>query len=79
MSVPTPTMAWGTARRTAATLRESAQQEADDVRLTGLAGLRELRQQQADAGKGEAGADGDDNVVDADYEEVKDDDRKRSA
>ncbi len=35
--------------------------------------------QQAEAGKGEAGADGDDNVVDADYEEVKDDDRKRSA
>lgn len=38
------------ARRSAATLRESAQQEADDVRLTGLAGLRQLRQEQADAG-----------------------------
>lgn len=39
------------ARRTAATLRESAQQEADDVRLTGLAGLRQLRQEQAEVGK----------------------------
>ncbi|GAA4900030.1 hypothetical protein GCM10025789_17960 [Tessaracoccus lubricantis] len=39
------------ARRTAAALRESAQQEADDVRLTGLAGLRQLRQEQAEAGK----------------------------
>lgn len=39
------------ARRTAGALRESAQQEADDVRLTGLAGLRQLRQEQAEAGK----------------------------
>lgn len=39
------------ARRTASVLRESAQQEADDVRLTGLAGLRQLRQEQAEAGK----------------------------
>lgn len=39
------------ARRTAAALREAAQQEADDVRLTGLAGLRDLRQQQAEVGK----------------------------
>ena len=39
------------ARRTAAALRESAQQEADDVRLTGLAGLRQLRQEQGEAGK----------------------------
>src|SRR5699024_9492428 len=38
-------------RRSAAALRESAQKEADDVRLSGLAGLRKLRQEQADAGK----------------------------
>lgn len=38
------------ARRTAAALRESAQKEADDVRLAGLSGLRQLRQEQADAG-----------------------------
>jgi len=35
-------------------------------------------QQQAEAGTADASA-GDDNVVDADYEEVKDDDRKKSA
>ncbi|MBB3966738.1 MULTISPECIES: molecular chaperone DnaK [Rhizobium] len=36
--------------------------------------------QQAEAGAGDASAEaGDDNVVDADYEEVKDDDRKKSA
>jgi molecular chaperone DnaK len=34
--------------------------------------------QQAEAGTADASA-GDDNVVDADYEEVKDDDRKKSA
>ena len=39
------------ARRTSAALREAAQQEADDVRLTGLSGLRQLRQEQAEAGK----------------------------
>lgn len=39
------------ARRSAAALRDIAQQEADDVRLTGLSGLRELRQVQAEAGE----------------------------
>lgn len=38
-------------RRSAAALRESAQKEADDVRLSGLAGLRTLRQEQAEAGR----------------------------
>ncbi|MGV8847190.1 DivIVA domain-containing protein [Tessaracoccus sp.] len=38
-------------RRSAAALRESAQREADDVRLSGLAGLRKLRQEQAEAGE----------------------------
>jgi molecular chaperone DnaK len=36
--------------------------------------------QQAEAGSADASAGGDDHVVDADYEEIKDeDDRKRSA
>ncbi len=36
--------------------------------------------QQAEGGSADASAEGgDDNVVDADYEEVKDDDRKKSA
>ncbi|RRD50577.1 hypothetical protein [Arachnia propionica] len=39
------------ARRAAAEARETAQQEADDVRLTGLASLRKLRQEQAEAGQ----------------------------
>ncbi|MBK7821274.1 MAG: DivIVA domain-containing protein [Tessaracoccus sp.] len=39
------------ARRTSAELRDAAQQEADDIRLTGLSGLRQLRQEQAEAGK----------------------------
>lgn len=39
------------ARRSAAAMREAAQQESDDVRLTGLAGMRQLRQEQADLGK----------------------------
>ena len=38
-------------RRAAAALREVAQKEADDVRLGGLAGLRKLRQAQADEGQ----------------------------
>ncbi len=38
-------------RRSASALRESAQREADDVRLSGLAGLRKLRQEQAEAGE----------------------------
>lgn len=39
------------AQQSATALRQSAQQEADDLRLTGLSGLRKLRQQQASAGK----------------------------
>lgn len=39
------------ARRSAAALRESKQREADDVRLNGIAGLRKLRQEQAEAGE----------------------------
>jgi molecular chaperone DnaK len=36
--------------------------------------------QQAESGAaGDASAEGGDNVVDADYEEIKDDDRKKSA
>jgi molecular chaperone DnaK len=35
--------------------------------------------QQAEAGSADASAEGGDNVVDADYEEIKDDDRKKSA
>lgn len=38
-------------RRAAASLRESAQKEADDVKLGGLAGLRKLRQEQAEEGQ----------------------------
>ena len=40
----------GEGRRAAASMRESAQREADDVRMNGLTGLRKLRQEQAQAG-----------------------------
>ncbi|MFV0428079.1 MAG: adhesin, partial [Arachnia sp.] len=39
------------ARRSAAARREAAQTESDDVRLSGLAALRQLRQEQADVGR----------------------------
>ncbi|PIE21238.1 MAG: hypothetical protein CSA64_03130 [Arachnia propionica] len=41
----------GEGRRSAAALREAAQREADEVRLSGLSALRKLRQEQAEAGR----------------------------
>ena len=41
--------------------------------------IYEAQQAEGGAAAGDASAEGGDNVVDADYEEIKDDDRKKSA
>lgn len=43
------------ARRSGAEVRRMAHEEADDIRITGLASLRQLRQEQADAGEAALG------------------------
>ncbi|TCL71939.1 molecular chaperone DnaK [Rhizobium sp. BK251] len=69
------------------TAYEASEPDADDIKaktqtlmeVSMKLGQAIYEAQQADAASADASAEGADNVVDADYEEIKDDDRKKSA